>query len=262
MTQPIFIREQFLATKITRTTPPTDNMQCPICIEEYNTTTHQAAIFTDKSSCNHILCQTCLITWLDSPNTNTCALCKRQLFVLPEIEYSDNYEEYGEEDDYSDFDSDSESEYNSDAAYNSIHKYDSEEYDSASEDKDNGDDEFNEEEEEIIYISDDIIHGILEIVFIEIWWLHKWYSILPPPLRYADIPSPQTMLNVFSDTLDTQLQTHGIVDAMAEEQVTMLKWLLCHILAQLVEVGVVCAEFPEENAGDWEYILRGALGFF
>ena len=262
MTQLIFIREQFLATKITRTIPSTNNTQCPICMEEYNNTTHQAAKFTDESSCNHIFCRTCLIAWLSSPNVNSCALCRRQLFVFPEIEYSDNYDEYGEEDDYS------ESEYNSDAGYDSIHKYDSEEYDSASEDEEDEEDEG----EEIINISDDIIHDILESVFVEIWWLHKWYSILPPPLRYADIPSPQTMLNIFSDILDTQLQTHGIVNTMAGEQVNMLKWLLCHILAQLaaqsaaqlveVKAKAVWAEFPEERVGEWGYILRGVLGAY
>ncbi|KAI4649805.1 uncharacterized protein J4E79_009651 [Alternaria viburni] len=101
-------RLHFLAHNITPTTPsPSSDTEtdCAICKEDYNTTTgHPAVTFSNTTSCNHIFCEPCIVAWLSAKGTNTCPLCRRELFVLDdgegEVEYEGDreFETFGEED--------------------------------------------------------------------------------------------------------------------------------------------------------------------
>ncbi|EDU46507.1 predicted protein [Pyrenophora tritici-repentis Pt-1C-BFP] len=72
----MYTQSEFLATQVIPVTPPADNTNCVICYEEYNTTSHEPVTYAGEDSCGHIFC----------------------LFVIPEAPYSDNSDEYGEED--------------------------------------------------------------------------------------------------------------------------------------------------------------------
>jgi hypothetical protein len=95
----------FLANFITTTTPSPEDPQCPICKEEYDpTTNHTAVTFSDEGSCKHVYGRHCIEAWLNEPNVNSCAMCRRELFCLP------SQEAWGDEDDIEDYLDDEEEE--------------------------------------------------------------------------------------------------------------------------------------------------------
>jgi hypothetical protein len=108
MDEPTRTREQFLNSHITSTnSSPFMTTECPICEEPFSDSEDGCAVtFSDDKTCNHVFCRTCITQWLNTHGVNTCALCRRELFVLDdEEEYED-----GDDDDDDDFFDDSEDE--------------------------------------------------------------------------------------------------------------------------------------------------------
>ncbi|KAF1831069.1 hypothetical protein BDW02DRAFT_607467, partial [Decorospora gaudefroyi] len=92
---PPYTREQFLTTYITPTTPSTtDDTTCPICLDPFNTTTRPAVTFSSPESCSHIYCHPCILTWLNEPFVNSCGMCRRELFTLPNDEDDDDDDDW------------------------------------------------------------------------------------------------------------------------------------------------------------------------
>jgi hypothetical protein len=151
MSTPTYTREEFLNTYITATTIPTDDPDCPICKDAYDTSSHQAVTFSDEGCCNHVYGKSCLIQWLETENINTCAMCRRELFCL------------------SDGDSDSEVEdWEIDADDDDLSYYSEEE-------------EGEEEDGIFMELTLEDYSAILEATWYKIWWLRTTSG--PSPCR-------------------------------------------------------------------------------
>jgi hypothetical protein len=106
MSTPTHTREEFLDTCITPTAVPVDDPECPICKDTYDTSDHQAVTFSDEGCCKHVYGKSCLVKWLETENTNTCAMCRRELFCLPNDDYDSEAEDWelgGTDDDFYDY---------------------------------------------------------------------------------------------------------------------------------------------------------------
>ncbi|KAF5847892.1 hypothetical protein GGP41_009098 [Bipolaris sorokiniana] len=101
MSQRMYIREEFLFVFINpTTTSPYMTAECTICGEPYSSSPDKCAVtFSDKESCNHVFCQTCITKWLRTKGVNSCPICRRQLFTLDDEDYDDfdNWDEEEEE---------------------------------------------------------------------------------------------------------------------------------------------------------------------
>lgn len=97
----MYIREEFLFVFINpTTTSPYMTAECTICGEPYSSSPDKCAVtFSDKESCNHVFCQTCITKWLRTKGVNSCPICRRQLFTLDDEDYDDfdNWDEEEEE---------------------------------------------------------------------------------------------------------------------------------------------------------------------
>ncbi|CAA9963622.1 RING domain containing protein [Pyrenophora teres f. maculata] len=238
--QPIYTQREFLATQITHITPPADDTNCTICMEEYNTTTHEPVTYADKDSCKHIFCKSCLITWLSGPSVNSCAMCRRRLFVIPEMVYSDNFDEYGQE--YEDEEEED----------------DEEDYEEDDEDEGEEDDEC---EVEAVTHYTQVVHGILRDAFYKVWWLLRRYRRHPPAVRDNYIPSMSELLMVLSSAIFVQLRTqYPFYVWMTRMQFETMQHLLYEILVTLIaDASDRIMVIPTEMMGAWGEKLRIAF---
>lgn len=116
MFKPMHTREEFLNSCITpATSSPFASTECPICQEEYRDSTSGCAVtFSDDKTCNHVFCKACITTWLSDVRVNTCALCRRVLFIsddpwaTDDEDSEDSYDD--DDDDYDDDDNDEQEE--------------------------------------------------------------------------------------------------------------------------------------------------------
>lgn len=258
-------REEFLATSITPANPSPSDTECAICKQDYNITTHTAVTFSDSASCKHVFCETCIVAWLNAKGTNSCPLCRRELFVLA---YGDKEVDYDMNIDF-DTDSDGDIEY----------------YFGGEGEEGGGDDgDENEDENEDIPLTylyrDELrlqmtpaeINDLLLTIWHKIWNLLSTYrSKLSQavqavqegkglPIWYIPVdsylPTTQTMVTSFVNTVSANTGT-DISGTLTAEKLGRLETLLQIILEEQVKRVHEADGWPTEDIlpgfeGEWK----------
>ncbi|XP_014561862.1 hypothetical protein COCVIDRAFT_22159 [Bipolaris victoriae FI3] len=244
----MYTREEFLSIFInTATTSPYLTTECTICAEPYSSSPDGCAVtFSDKESCNHVFCKTCISQWLNTKGVNSCPLCRRELFVL-------------DDEDYDGFDFDDEEE-------------------------DEEDEE--EVEQESIFTHEQIMELLENAWYKVFWLLDSHRQNIARTAREEevesdddddddeDLSSPRpplyssTLIHSFVGVLASRVNVHDLNDIVEFTSITKMNVIAC-IMHRIMDEQVMCVErtggrvkvleFPLEMALEWAAPMKWVM---